>query len=168
MHLPSPVYAVLRRLMPIACVDALPYRHGPAGLQVGLINRYTSLGRERGWTLVGGRVRFNESMADALDRHLRNTLGPEALWTLPNAEIPARADEYFPHPRRGERRDPNKHAIALSYAVAVSGSIHPVGEALDFQWFPASELPSPAEIGYGQAPTIEELAAGLQKATSSR
>jgi 8-oxo-dGTP pyrophosphatase MutT (NUDIX family) len=158
MELPAPLYALVRRLVPIACVDALPYRRSDRGIEIGLIRRLDADDSREVWNLVGGRVRYGETLADALTRHLRDALGAAAVWTLPDTERPPVAAQYFPHARLPMRRDPRKHAIALAYPVAVSGSIRPEGEALDFRWFDADALPDPDAVGFDQGDVIRCLA----------
>ena len=69
--------------------------------------------------------------------------------------------EYFPDKRPRARHDPRKHAVALGYVVKLTGSITPMGEAVDFRWFAANELPPDDEIGFDQAAVISELASSL-------
>lgn len=161
MHLPRAVYAVIRRLVPIACVDALPYRHSADGVQIGLIRRLDADGKREVWNLVGGRIRHGETLADALERHLRDALGEGANWTIPDLRHPASLDEYFPDERPNALRDPRKHAVAAAYPVPVTGAIRPQGEALGFEWFDVDEIPR-ENIGYDQARVIDELAAALK------
>lgn len=170
MHLPAIVYSVIRRLVPIACVDALPYRETPGGLEIGLIQRLDAHGQTRVWNLVGGRVRYGESLAHALDRHLLDALGPSASWQLPDVERPSSAAEYFPRASRRNgpvRMDSRKHAIALGYAVKVEGDVDPGGEALSFRWFSPREIPSHAEIGFDQRDVIETLVGVADRITAA-
>jgi len=162
--LPGPLYAAVRRLVPIACVDALPYRERDGAIEIGLIRRRLADGRGTGWNLVGGAVRRGEPLADALARHLRATLGPGAAWTLPDTERPVLAAEYFPRPEPPRRRDPRKHAIALSYLVAVAGDVTAAGEALEFRWFAPDARPADAEVGFDQGDVIAALVRALPRA----
>jgi ADP-ribose pyrophosphatase YjhB (NUDIX family) len=165
MHFPAFLDAALRRLVPIACVDALPYQETANGTLIGLIRRVSADGKRQGWNLVGGRVRYREALSEALDRHLRDTLGADARWEPPDVEHPVSVAEYFPDKRPGARHDPRKHAVALGYVVKLTGSITPTGEALDFRWFPANELPPDAEIGFDQANVVSGLANSLLPGT---
>jgi len=163
MHLPRPLYALVRRAVPIVCVDTLPYRMVGADLEAGLIRRVAEDGRSTGWALVGGRVRREETLQEALERHLCGSLGKNAQWHLPyEVERPLFAAQYFPHPRAGQRPDPRQHAIALSYLVEVTGEVSARGEALDFRWFQLESLPPSHEIVFGQASVIEALVSSLR------
>jgi ADP-ribose pyrophosphatase YjhB (NUDIX family) len=166
MHLPGVVYAAFRRLMPIACVDALPYQQTASCTLVGLIRRVSADGNRESWNLVGGRIKYREALHEALGRHLRTTLGSEVRWELPDVEHPVCVAEYFPDKRPGARHDPRKHAVALGYVVKLTGNITPMGEAVDFRWFPADELPPASEIGFDQGDVVSELTSRLLSRTS--
>lgn len=167
MYLPRPLFALVRHLLPIACVDAVPYREIPNGIEIGLIRRYTNDRGTTGWTMVGGRVRYGERLPEALRRHLIETLGPDIRCALPDPHQPTRADEYFPHPRPGERRDRSKHAVALSYPVKIDGAVRAGGEALEFRWFSVNALPDESEIGFGQGETVRRIACDIAQPSTA-
>ena len=142
VHLPRPVYWLARKLVPIACVDILPYRNtGPSGPEVCLIERKGADGRTPGWALVGGRVMLRESLEQAMTRHLESTLGAAITIGPVDSAHPLHAAEYSPDGRPAGRIDPNKHAIALSYVIEIGGETEPRGEADDLRWFAADSLP---------------------------
>ena len=152
--LPRPAYWLARRALPIPCVDVLPMRQGP---QVGLISRTGADGRTAGWALVGGRVLRRESLHDAIERHLRSTLGPAIRIGAVDAARPLLAAEYSPDGRPGGRIDPRKHAIALSYVVAIDGEPQPRGEATGFEWFGVDALPPEEAFAYSHGGVVAAL-----------
>ena len=85
--------------MPILYVEAVPVRTDGVGAvtEVGILLRATPLG-EMTRTIVSGRVRYGETVRDALFRHLENDLGPMAFPLLPPQPVPFTVAEYFPMP----------------------------------------------------------------------
>ena len=75
--------------------------------EVGILLRATPLG-EMTRTIVSGRVRYGETVRDALFRHLENDLGPMAFPLLPPQPVPFTVAEYFPIP--GVERLPRRPA----------------------------------------------------------
>jgi ADP-ribose pyrophosphatase YjhB (NUDIX family) len=156
----------LRRLSPIPCVDVLPYREwtnadGQQIREVGLIRRRVPRkegGWTEGWALVGGRVYYNESLKDAIDRHVVDTLDTTVTWdaSIDSHRYPTTVGEYFPSLRPGEAFDPRQHSIALSYVVDLGGPPRAVGEALEFRWFALDEIPG-ADIGFNQWTVVKRL-----------
>lgn len=130
--------------MPIACVDFVPVRTVDDRTEIGLILRDSPFGRV--WCHLGGRIARGETIADALQRHARDTLDASLVldpdpqpgyvyqW-FPPADTPASA-EHFPH-----GQDPRKHAIGLSFTVQLDGTPRPRNEALEFAWYDPDKLP---------------------------
>jgi ADP-ribose pyrophosphatase YjhB (NUDIX family) len=143
--LPDDLYATIERSIPIACVDFVPVRTTAEGdLEVGLILRESPYGRV--WCHLGGRVRYGETIAAAIRRHGRDTLGVEPV--LGDDPQPAYVYQWFPDAVRPESpetgRDERKHAIGLSYTVQLgSDAPTPRNEALDFSFFALAALPDP-------------------------
>jgi len=137
--------------VPVVCVDAAPLRVDAAGeiQRIGLIFRETPH-QGRKWCMVGGRVFRNESLAEAMGRHLRETLGDALRFQIRPDEQPLYVSQYFTHQREVGTLDPRQHAVAMNYCVAVEGDVSAAGEALDFGWFSPSELPPSEEFGFGQ------------------
>src|SRR5690625_7812814 len=97
-------YAQLRRRMPIPYVNAIPVRVGESGNveRIGLLLRSLddgTLGRE----VVGGRIRFHETIRSALMRHAENDLGPMALPVIPPAVPPFPIAEHYHHQGHQQR-----------------------------------------------------------------
>jgi ADP-ribose pyrophosphatase YjhB (NUDIX family) len=147
-RLPRPLFALSIKLAPVPCVDLLPVRSNAGSIEAGLIRRHNADGA-LGWNLVGGGIHRTESVGEAASRHLRETLGPGVTWEEPDYSRPETIGEYLPFHRPGMAYDPRKHAIALTYLVALGGEIAPAGEALDFRWFRQLDLPLES-MGFGQ------------------
>jgi ADP-ribose pyrophosphatase YjhB (NUDIX family) len=152
-RLPAPLWALVQRLVPVACVDLLPVR----GTDVGLIRRPSTDGPELRWALVGGRVRRGETIERAAARHLRETLGPDVRWAPFDVARPRTVGEYFPDPPPGGLRDARQHAIALTYVVGIEGEVRPGGEAVGFAWFGPGDVPAPAEMVPGHDAVLARL-----------
>src|SRR5690348_3534196 len=125
----------IQRQLPIACVDLMPIRFSqsqPRRVEaIGLIQRSTPHQGER-WCLVGGRLRYSESLGEGLTRQVHETLGPDAqISPTPAATLqPLYVAQYLPHGasgenpdeyQRGDGWDPRKHAIGLTYALELVG-----------------------------------------------
>jgi ADP-ribose pyrophosphatase YjhB (NUDIX family) len=156
------IYARIQELVPIACIDALPYRRSINGYEVCLIRRAVPAGG-LGWTLIGGGVYRGETLGEALARHLRGTLGPDVRWDDPDYDRPDAVGQYFPA-RQGFPVDPRKHAIALTYLVEMTGQPVAEGEAEDFGWFDPRALPQSTEVGFGQGRVLGVLISRLSRA----
>ena len=160
-HLPYWRYRLILGQVPIACVDILPAELGTASVRVGLIKRRDEHGHLR-WAMIGGGVHRNETLGEAIDRHVKETLGKDACLELPRDEAyPDAVGQYFPSPRAGYGHDPRKHAIALTYWGTLSGPIAVGGEAEDFKWFDASSVPDQSAFGYGHGITVTRVMAAL-------
>lgn len=144
--LPADLYARIEQSMPIACVDFVPVRHVEGRIEIGLILRDSPFGRV--WCHLGGRIARGESIADALQRHSRDTLDTDMILDLDPQ--PSYVYQWFPpedrpesaqHFRHGE--DPRKHSVGLSFTTQLAGDPRPRNEALDFSWFSPNAIPEP-------------------------
>lgn len=154
-RLPRLPYSLVRRLVPIACVDILPIKTEDDLLKVGLIRRYDTSGRVVR-ALIGGGIHRTETVGDAAARHLCSTLGPEVRWTDPDWDRPATIGQYLPKARSDGLHDPRKHAVALTYVVVLAGTASPRGEAIGFDWFTIASPPLD-EMGFGQEIVVRRL-----------
>ena len=148
--------AFARGRLPIVYVEAVPVRvdgHGRV-TEVGLLLRSTPEGMMTR-ALVAGRVRYGESLRDALFRHLENDLGPMAFPLIPASPVPAQVAEYFPLPGMSHYVDEWQHAVSLVYVVPVTGSCEPRQDALEVTWMSPEEALS--------AMTLSELAGGRDR-----
>lgn len=140
--LPADLYARIEESMPIACVDFVPVRDVEGRREIGLILRDSPHGRV--WCHLGGRIQRGETIAAAIRRHSRDTLGLEPV--LPRNPQPDYVYEWFPAavaPADGTvfGDDPRKHAIGLSFTITLDGVPRPQNEALDFAFFRTDALP---------------------------
>ncbi len=156
--------AFVRRRMPIMYVEAVPVRVDGQGqvTEVGLLLRSTPEGVMTR-ALVAGRVRFGETLRDALFRHLENDLGPMAFPQIPASPVPAQVAEFFALPGISPYVDPRQHAVSLVYVVPVTGTCNPRQDALEVSWMTPEEALA--------AETLAELVGGrgrlLRQALSS-
>jgi ADP-ribose pyrophosphatase YjhB (NUDIX family) len=153
--IPEEKYELIRASVPIVCVDVLlsPY---DAPERIGLIYRTTYDGGF-GWCLVGGAVLRNESLLDAVDRHVQATLGANIRVVRSTMHLGA-VIEYFSEPGLGDFYDPRKHAVALTYAAACEFDRGPEvsGEAIDFRWFSIDDMPD-INFGFGQGEAVARV-----------
>lgn len=145
--------AFVRGRLPVIYVEAVPVRLDGLGrvVEVGLLLRGTPEGAMTR-AFVSGRVRYGETLREALFRHLENDLGPMAFPQMPAALVPAQVAEYFPMPGISPYVDERQHAISLVYVVPVTGSCSPRQDALEVSWMSPEEALSPA--------TLDELSGG--------
>jgi ADP-ribose pyrophosphatase YjhB (NUDIX family) len=148
--------------VPVACIDVLPLRvAGGAVREIGLIHRDTPH-QGRRWCLVGGRLLRNESLAEAVGRQLRETLGSGVRFALPVDAQPAYVAQYFTSNRPDGPLDPRQHAIGMTFAVAIEGEPRPAGEAHAFQWFATAALPPADAWGFEQDRVARSVLARLR------
>ncbi|WEG09370.1 NUDIX hydrolase family protein [Microbacterium horticulturae] len=137
--------AEARRRLPMLYVEAVPVRTDGMGAvtEVGLLLRATALG-EITRTIVSGRVRYAETIRDALFRHMENDLGPMAFPQLPLQPTPFTVAEYFPLPGLSAFHDDRQHAVSLAFVVPVTGTCDPRQDALEVTWMTPDEAASDA------------------------
>jgi ADP-ribose pyrophosphatase YjhB (NUDIX family) len=137
--------AEARRRLPMLYVEAVPVRVDGMGVvtEVGLLLRATPLG-EMTRTIVSGRVRYGETIRDALFRHIENDLGPMAFPLLPAQPAPFTVAEYFPLPGLTAFHDDRQHAVSLAFVVPVTGTCDPRQDALELTWLTPQEAASDA------------------------
>jgi ADP-ribose pyrophosphatase YjhB (NUDIX family) len=155
--IPQAEYDAIQARVPILCVDLLPIRAGRE--EIGMIRRETHSGGE-GWCMIGGAVKRNEGLVEAITRHVQSTLGIGLAFELCTPE-PLTVAEYFPDPTVGKLHDPRKHAVALTYAAECSGEPQARGEALEFRWFRRNELDD-VQFGFGQGAVVTRVLARLR------
>jgi hypothetical protein len=137
--------AEARRRLPMLYVEAVPVRTDGMGqvVEVGILLRATPVG-EIVRTVVSGRVRYGETIRDALFRHLENDLGPMAFPLLPPQPVPFTVAEYFPLPGVSPFHDDRQHAVSLAFVVPVTGTCEPRQDALEVTWLTPEEASSDA------------------------
>jgi ADP-ribose pyrophosphatase YjhB (NUDIX family) len=153
--IPGELYKSIEASVPIVCVDVLL---SPCGSpkQIGLIQR-TTYDDGFGWCLIGGRVLRDESLSDAVNRHVLATLG-ESIKVVRSSMRLGAVIEYFSKPELGDFHDPRKHAVALTYSAAcdLNGEPEIRGEAVDFHWFSIDDLPD-IDFGFGQGEAVARV-----------
>lgn len=157
--------AEARRRLPMLYVEAIPVRTDGTGLvtELGILLRSTPLG-EMTRTIVSGRVRFGETVRDALFRHIENDLGPMAFPLLPPQPVPFTVAEYFPLPGVSAYHDERQHAVSLAFVVPVTGTCEPRQDALEVTWFSPEEAASDAvaaEMEGGRGTLVRTALASL-------
>lgn len=157
--------AFVRGRLPIVYVEAVPVRVDGQGriIEVGLLLRSTPDGVMTR-ALVAGRVRYGESLRDALFRHLENDLGPMAFPLIPASPVPAQVAEYFPLPGISPYVDERQHAVSLVYVVPVTGSCEPRQDALEVSWMSPEEALAAgtlAELGGGRGRLLRQALASV-------
>jgi ADP-ribose pyrophosphatase YjhB (NUDIX family) len=147
-------WAMVRRSVPIACVDIFAWSGEKTVDRVGLIFRDTPMGRP-GWCLVGGRLMFEETLAEGITRQLRETLGDAIRFSVEAEPTPIYVAQYFPRRRDAGLIDPRQHALGMVFAVKVRGEVRAQGEARNFRWFEVEKLPRSEAFGFGQRAVVE-------------
>ena len=137
----------VRRRLPMLYVEAIPVRTDGVGqvTDVGILLRASSMGEIKR-TIVSGRVRYGETVRDALFRHLENDLGPMAFPLLPPQPTPFTVAEYFPIPGVTAFHDDRQHAVSLAFVVPVTGTCEPRQDALEVTWLTPDEAASDALV----------------------
>ncbi|WP_449408947.1 NUDIX hydrolase family protein [Microbacterium maritypicum] len=154
-----------RRHLPMLYVEAIPVRTDGSGqvTELGILLRSTPLG-EMTRTIVSGRVRYGETIRDALFRHVENDLGPMAFPLLPASPLPFTVAEYFPLPGVSAYHDDRQHAVSLAFVVPVTGTCEPRQDALEVTWFTPEAAASDAvaaEMEGGRGTLIRQALANL-------
>lgn len=133
-------FDAIRRRMPIVYINLVPIRVDETGqvTQVGLLLTASAEGEIRR-SLVTGRVKYRETIREAINRNVDKDLGPVAFARIPATLQPFGVFEYFPD-KDGALHDSRQHAIALGYTIVVSGECQPSQAALDFVWMETPDL----------------------------
>lgn len=157
--------AFVRGRVPMLYVEAVPVRVNGSGCitEVGLLLRSTPEGSITR-ALVSGRVRYGETVRDALFRHLENDLGPMAFPVMPISTVPVQVAEYFPLPGMSALVDSRQHAVSLVFVVPVTGSCDPRQDALEITWMSPEEALSLgvlAELAGGRGTLLRQVLAAV-------
>jgi ADP-ribose pyrophosphatase YjhB (NUDIX family) len=148
--IPGTEYQFICSRVPIVCVDLLPLI-GQTG-KFGLIERDTYNGG-RGLNLVGGAVLLDESLPDALERHVRATLGESVSLDSDSLDLVG-VYQYYKQAKPGQLHDPRKNAVSVTYIGIIWGEAQPSGEAHTFQTFELDAPPTLDTFGFGQGPVV--------------
>ena len=149
-------YRLVRASVPIACVDVVAVRFGMGRRieSIGLILRDTPH-QGRRWCLVGGRVLRDETLAEAVSRHLHQTLGNRVTFHLGPDVQPVYVSQYFTSLREIGVVDPRQHSIAMNYVLELTGPTRAGGEAHEFRWFSPEDVPR-EQFGFQQDRVLDE------------
>jgi len=159
--LPEDDWRKVQRCLPILCVEVLPVRRaGGAVREIGLIRRNTPHQGIR-WCLIGGRLQYDELIAEAVGREIREALGEGVGYVWDGRDEPLKVAQYMPTTQKGEYFDPRQHAVSLVFAVDLSGAPSPRGEALDFQWFSLDRIPEAESVGFGHGKLLADCLRAL-------
>ena len=104
MWIPEETYTLIRKHVPILCVDLFPC--DKRGLLLQRRRYYPDVGQ---WAIIGGRVRKWESIDHAVERHLRTEIGLEVI-----------KKEFLGYQEYSHQDDPRQHAISLMFYVKPS------------------------------------------------
>lgn len=127
-----------------------------SGTEYGLILR-ADMNDDVQLNLIGGRTRFQETIASSVVRHVQESLGAAVQVSRFNPHVPVSVSEYLRQPaEHGGPFDPRKHQISLNFVVGVRGQPELGGEALGLRWFDLGEDPG-GGIGFGQQSVIASL-----------
>jgi ADP-ribose pyrophosphatase YjhB (NUDIX family) len=160
---PEEEWRLIEGRVPIACIDVLPWRRSPGGdIEVGLISRIDANDGETRLNLVGGAIRLNESVELAVERHVRETLGPKVHWEARDYSTPEFAGQYLTYPTSTYGYDSRHHAVSFSYTLEIWGEVEAQGEARSITYFPVTDLPAMDLIGFAQGPVVHALASTLR------
>jgi len=159
----------VRAQVPMVYVEAVPVRVDHLGRieRVGMLLRAQPDGTVSR-AVVSGRVLFNETVREALWRHLSKDLGPDAAPRLPPGVAPFTVTEYFPDPERSGFHDPRQHAVALGFVVPCDGECAPPPSALDLTWLSVAEALSDAtarEMADGHGRLVRQALAFCGRST---
>lgn len=143
-YLARSVFDLVVDSVPIVCVDFLPVSNSWPEPRLGIITRAT--GPEAGKTaLLGGRIQKDETISEAIGRHLFESLGEERFAYYPgnSEDRPFYVAQYAHAQESVGGYDPTKHSIALTYLIRIANNQPEVvrDEASDFRWIGFDEIP---------------------------
>lgn len=139
--------STIRGRVPMVYVEAVPVLLDELGrvTHIGLLLRAMADGTISR-AIVSGRVKWGETVREALARNLDKDLGPAAFPRIPACPTPFTIAEYMPDPHTTGYHDPRQHAVSLAFVVPIEGDCEPSQEALDFAWITCEEAGRP-EVG---------------------
>jgi ADP-ribose pyrophosphatase YjhB (NUDIX family) len=166
------LWATVQASLPIVCVDAVLARSDAGGsiTQVGLIRRFDATGQATTWCHVGGRMKLGESIAEALHRHVSDTVGIDITKHIGPDPQPDYVQQYFTAPQAHPELpdagvDTRKHAVALSFLVPIDEQVTAVAgsEGLEFAWFNTEQLAALTDVWPGSMSMIGKLLAAAPR-----
>lgn len=147
-------YQLVTKKTPLTTVNLVIIRQNGNGWEILLLVRKTGYARGK-WCMIGGRVRIEESLEQAIDRHAKDLKVKVKIISPFASNFPCFIDDR-------NTQDETKHPISLIYPVKIiSGKVRDEGEEYKgFKWFPIDKLPN---IAYGQKLQIKKTFEKLKK-----
>lgn len=173
---PYEVFLLFAALGILPCVDAFPIRFRNSKPEMGFILRNTGFYTGCWWDM-GGRMNAGESFSQAMNRHVRETLGvgfrllPGQSWNNP-----AYLGQYGPRPfllspDEYAGHEPSKWCTSPTWLVELESedfvfgsTTHGGQEAKELRWFALDDLPY-GNLGYGGDSTVQACAEWIRKNT---
>lgn len=158
IYLSEDIYRTITDNIPVICVDIIPIIQIDKIWCIGIIRRST--GSESGkYAILGGRIALNETIPEAINRHLLKDLGIHkfTFYKTTNEQSPFYVQQYFLgiKSERPYGFDPTKHAIALTYLVTIKGRPIPKDEASEFKWVAKQQVP--IQSAFNQNTVMQEV-----------
>ena len=144
-YLSEELYRTITDNIPIVCIDIVPVKKVDSSWQIGVAT--LSTGPEAGkLAIFGGRVQHNETILDAIKRHLSQDLDINnfSFYGINNVARPFHVQEYL-HQKTAEPPhcyDPTKHAVSLIYLINLDDEPKPKNEVSDFRWISRDQVPA--------------------------
>ena len=137
-------YELVTGSVPIVRIDVIPVIQEKNTIKLGAIIRAT--GSESGKVaLIGGRILKNESITEAIKRHLQKDLNCiNFSYCKYNSESNPFLVQQYEHtassPNKFECFDPTKHSIGLTYLIELQEKPIATSEARDFLWLTEKDI----------------------------
>lgn len=140
-------YQLVTKKTPIPTVNLVIIRQEINTWEILLVIRKTGYAKGN-WCIIGGRVRIQETLAEAIERHAKDLNVKVKIISPFEPNFPAFIDDR-------NIQDETKHPISMIYpAKIVSGKLRDEGiEYKGYEWFPIDKLP---KIAYGQKLQIKK------------
>jgi len=150
-HVSDELYAQITASFPVVCIDVIPV--DIVKQKVGVITRATGKEANR-LALIGGRIRKNESINDAILRHLKTDLGVTdfSFYKTNNEDTPFIVQQYSHSAKQVSGYycyDPTKHSIGLTYLIQINQQPKPKTEACGYHWIGLNEIPKETAFNQG-------------------
>ncbi len=150
-YVSNELYKQITDAFPVICVDVVPVdiKHG----LIGTITRATGRDANK-LALVGGRIRKNETISQAILRHIQTDLGLNNFSFLPtnSEDAPFLVQQYGHGNAKTEKfecYDPTKHSIGLTYIIEIKETPEPKHEASEFHWLGINDIPKDTAFNQG-------------------